>query len=144
MPKYAANVAFTAPSAGAPFCSIHTGSSYQARITQIAVFSAAATALSPAVYRASNTPVASTSVLGQQLDPHDPASTVSLDTAWSTAPLISTNVALKGAVLPSVVGAGMIWQWTGELLVPANGWLVLWHFGAATGPAGRAEFEWSE
>jgi hypothetical protein len=144
MPRHGCNVAFNAPAAGAPIATIHTGATGQARIIQLAVYITAATATSPALYRASNTPVATTSSLGQPLDPNDIASLVNMDTAWSTAPLIGSNVAIKGATIAATAGAGMVWQWNREIYIPRSSWLVIWHFGAATGSAGRIEAEWDE
>ena len=49
---------------------------------------------------------------------------MSLDTAWGTAPLISTNVALKGAVLPAVdatiTGTALMWEDASDTLRAAS------------------------
>lgn len=93
-----------AAAAGAPYCTLHTGGSLRAKIREIGISTNAATVSSVGLVRPTNTPVASTSLLGQGEDPGDPASTVNIDTAWSTAPTVGTlSVSLTVPVASSSV-----------------------------------------
>ena len=134
-----------AAAAGATYATIGCGANARARLREIGFFSSAATAASVGLGRPANTPVASTTILGQTRDPADAvASLVSIGTAWSTAPT-APSVFFRRAVLPNVIGAGVIWQWSGEgLIIPASGFLVLWNFGAAAGPAPDVYAVWEE
>ena len=145
MPWYSVGQATVAAATGAAYATIHTGSSYKARIVEIGLACNAATASSVGLIRASNTPVASTSVLGQAEDPSDPASTVNFDTAWSTAPTIGSNY-LRRFGLPATIGAGIIWTWSPDkpLVLPVSSWLVLWNFGASTASVLQAYVKWLE
>lgn len=145
MSWYTVGAATVAPATGAPYATIHTGSSYRAQIVEIGVACNAATASSLGLIRASNTPVATTSLLGQAENPADPASTVNFDTAWSTAPTIGSNY-LRRFGLPATVGAGVIWTWSPDkpLVIPISSWLVLWNFGGSTASILQAYVKWLE
>lgn len=145
MSWYSVGQATVAAASGAAYATIHTGSSYKARIAEIGVACNAATASSIGLIRAANTPIATTSVLGQAEDPSDPASTVNFDTAWSTAPTIGSNY-LRRFGLPATIGAGLIWTWAPDkpLVLPVSSWLVLWNFGASAGSILQAYVKWLE
>jgi hypothetical protein len=113
------------------------------RIVEIGVFLNAGTASSIQLIRPSNTPVASTSVLGQAEEVSDPAGTCNVDTAWSTAPTISAPP-LRRVLFPATAGAGLIWTFPQGLTIPVSGWIVLWNFGAGAGSALSVYFVWDE
>lgn len=126
-----------AAAAGAAYATVHTGSAQRARIREIGFFVSAATLTPVGLGRPANTPVATTSVLGLVVDPADPtASTINIDTAWSTAPTAPTNF-LRRAQVPATAGAGLIWSWPADqpLVIPASAWLVFWNFSASAGAA---------
>jgi hypothetical protein len=137
------NAATPAAAAAAAYCTLHTGASVPAKIWEIGVWLGAATATSIGLTRATNTPVATTSALGQKLDTTSPASTVNLDTAWSTAPTTATPY-LRAVNMPASGGAGMIWVFQRPLVLAVSQWLVLWNFGAGAGSALSVYFSWSE
>lgn len=143
---YSAGFASVAAATGAPYATFHTGANIRARIREIGVFVNAATASSVQLIRPANTPVATTSVLGQAEDPADPTSTVNIDTAWSTVPTISTNVPLRKITIPATIGNGVIWSWNPgeELLIPVSSWLVFWNFGGSTGSVLNGYVRWVE
>lgn len=145
MPVYSVGAATVAPLTGAPYATMHTGASYKARITEIGIACNAATASSVGLIRPSNTPVATTSLLGQAEDTTDPASTVNFDTAWSTVPTIGTNY-LRRFGLPATVGAGLIWTWPADkpLVLAVSSWLVFWNFGGSTASVLQAYVKWVE
>lgn len=141
---YECGIATVAAAAGAPAMTIHTGSAQRAIIYEMGWWVSAATASSIQVIRPNNTPVATTSTLGQAQDTNAPASTVNLDTAWSTAPTIGANVPLRKLVLAATIGTGVIWTWPFGLILPASSWLVLWNYGGATMSALNGYIVWQE
>lgn len=143
---YSVGFATPAAAAGAAYGTIHTGANIRGRIREIGLFVNAATASSVQLIRPANTPVASTSILGQADDPADPASTINFDTAWSTAPTISTNVPLRKGMIPAAIGNGLIWTWSADkpLVLNVSSWLVLWNFGAGAGSVLNGWATWEE
>jgi hypothetical protein len=142
---YSLGFSSVAAAAGAAYCTLHTGANLRSRIQEIGLFVNAATASSVGLIRPSNTPVATTSVLGLAEEPADPASTINIDTAWSTAPTIGTSF-LRKIGIPATIGNGIIWSWPvgGELIVPVSAWLVLWNFGAGAGSVLNGYVKWIE
>lgn len=132
--------------AAAPYLTIHTGAALRVRIREIGLFTTAATASSIGLIRPANAPVATTSSLGQAVNPNDAASTVNVDTAWSTAPTIGTNVFLRRITVPAVIGNGVIWTWDlgAELELNVSSYVVLWNFGAAAGSILSGYVKWLE
>jgi hypothetical protein len=145
MSWYSLGLATVAPATGAPYMSIHTGANYRAQIVEIGLACNAATASSIGLIRPSNTPVATTSTLGLAENPADPASTVNMDTAWSTVPTIGTSF-LRRFGLPATVGAGVIWTWSQDkpLVIPVSSWLILWNFGGSTASVLQSYIKWLE
>jgi hypothetical protein len=137
------SAATPAAAAGAAYCTLHTGASVPAKIWEIAFWLGTATATSVGLTRATNTPVATTSALGQKLDPASPASTLNLDTAWSTPPTTAAPY-LRSLNAPASGGAGTIWVFQRPLILAVSQWLVLWNFGAGAGAALSVYFSWSE
>ena len=90
-----------AAASGATIATLHTGANLRCYITEIGLGISAGTQTQVGIIRPNNTPVASTSQLGQALDPQSAASTVNLDSAWSTAPTIGSNVYLRRFQLPA-------------------------------------------
>ena len=145
MAKYSISATTSAAATVAPFATIRAGSSSRVRLLELGIFNNAATASSVALYRATNTFVPTTSVLGQQYDTNDPASIANLDTAWSTAPTVTAASSLRRVSLPASIGAGVIWQFDNLVLGPAGtAGLVLWNFGASTASALNIYAVWEE
>lgn len=147
MAFYEVGVRTPAAAAGAAFATLHTGASLRARLREVHLFSTAATAASIGIVRASNTPVATTSTPGQAQDPAEPASTINVDTAWSTAPTVGANF-LRRIDLPATIGSGVIWAWpdgqSNGLLIAVSSWLVIWNFGGSAGPILDVVAVWEE
>lgn len=143
MALYSVGVVTPAAGAGAAYATLHTGTRV-ARIREIGAFCTAATASRVAIGRKNNTPVATTSVLGQAEDPADAAALANLDTAWSTAPTAPAQF-LRRASLAGSVGAGIIWTWPERpLVIAASEWLIIWNDGAAAGSALALYVRWGE
>lgn len=134
MARYSVAVTTPAAAAGAAYATIHTVSTDRGYLVELGISLNAATASSIQLIRASNTPVASTSNLGQAEDPGDPAATINVDTAWSTAPTVGT-LPFRRIVLPATAGAGIIWTFPLGLKIPVSSWLVIWNYGASAGSA---------
>lgn len=144
MARYSAGVTTPAAAAAAAFATLHALTTDRPSIVEIGIFLNAATASSIQLIHAANTPVASTSVLGQAEDAADPAATINIDTAWSTAPTITAMIPLRRAVLPATIGAGVIWTFPQGLKLLISDWLVLWNYGGAAGSALSVYFVWDE
>jgi hypothetical protein len=143
MARFRAAVTTPAAASGATYATIHAVASRRLVISEIGFSNNAATASSIQLIRPSNTPVATTSLLGQADDPAEAAATGNIDTAWSTAPTIGTNP-LQRIVLPATVGAGGIWTFPNGLVIPVSGWLVVWNHGGAAGSAQSLYAVWDE
>lgn len=143
---YESAVRTPAATTGATYCTLHTGANLRCYITEIGWAINAATATPVGLIRPANSPVASTSQLGQADDPQSVASTVNLDTTWSTAPTIGANVYLRRFQLAASAGAGFIWSWSenAPLVIPVASYLVLWNFGGSTGSASDVYVRWFE
>ena len=135
-----------AAASGATIATLHTGANLRCYITEIGLGISAGTQTQVGIIRPNNTPVASTSQLGQALDPQSAASTVNLDSAWSTAPTIGSNVYLRRFQLPASAGAGFIWTWpeSAPLVIAVSSWLVLWNFGGSSNAAADLYVKWFE
>ena len=143
--RYEIGVRTPAAAAGAAYMTIHTGASYRARIVEIGVDASAGTLSSVGWGKPANTPVATTSVLGQQFDGIDAVSTVNVDTAWSTAPTVPANFFRRFAI-PATAGAGFIWTYPDNAprILAVSSWLCLWNFGASAGAALDVYVVWEE
>jgi hypothetical protein len=142
---YTVGVRTPAAAAGATYATIHNAATDVLYIREIGLFLSAATATSCGLIRASNTPVASTSAVGQAMDTARPAGTGNVDTAWSTAPTIG-SIYLRRITLPATIGAGIIWTFPPDmpLILNASQWVVLWNFGGSAGAACDVYVTWDE
>lgn len=135
-----------AAAAGAAYATIGAAASSRIRIREIGVFLSAATLTPLGLGRPANTPVQTSTVVGQSLDPADAiASLGSIAASWSTAPTVPAAL-LRRAQIPAVAGAGVIWTWSADrpLVVPASAFVVLWNFGASAGAAPDVYWAWEE
>lgn len=144
MAQYEVSVVTPAAASGAAYATIHTASTERAFISQIHCWTTAATASRVAIGRKNNTPVATTSVLGQAVDPADAAAVTNVDTAWSTAPTAPATF-LRRASLAASIGAAVLWPWQSPgLVIPVSDWLIIWNDGAAAGSALALTVVWNE
>jgi len=137
--RYRTGVTKAAPATGTFVSQFRTPADRVARIFEIKVFTSTAVALSVGVIRSATVGATFTSATPQAEDVRSVASTCAVDTAITTAPTIGT-VYMEKIVLPAVIGSGMIWTFPQGLVVPVSAGLLLWNFGAATGPA--VEVSW--
>lgn len=103
------------------------------RIVEFGLFLAAATASSFGLGRPAAIGVTPTSPVTVLTEDRDPAGTAQVALAWGTAPTAPTGSAyLRRIALPATIGAGIIWQWQGGLIIPVSSSLVLYNL-TATG-----------
>ena len=143
---YSCGVRSPSPGAGAAYVTIHTGANLRAFVFDIQTAMSTTTQSLYALFRTNNTPVASTSQLGQADDPQSATSTVNLDSAWSTAPTIGSNVYYRRFQVSASAGAGFIWTWpeNAPFVISVSSWAVLWNFGGSAGSASDVYVRWYE
>jgi hypothetical protein len=111
---------------------IRTAATDRARIMEIGIFMAAATASVVGIGRPAaigTSPTSPQTVLPE--DPGDPAGTVTTCLAWGGVPTVPANF-LRRVNLPAVIGAGVILTFPRGLILPISGEIVLWNI-TATG-----------
>jgi len=150
MSLYEVGNASVAPLTGAPYCTFHAATTRDARLREFGAFCNAATVSSFSIARPANTPVATTSVLGNPVNPDTQvAALVNTDTAWSTVPTAPT-VKYRTITLPATTGAGYVAVWNpGEEIVMSKTagttqWIVIWNFGAGTASVLNYYAKWDE
>lgn len=146
MARYSAAVRTPAAAAGAAYADLRSASTDRLFISEIGVFTSAATATSVGLIRPLTVGTVSTTTLGQAEDPGNPAGTGLIGSAWSVAPTIAvTPIYLRRIALPATIAAGVIWTWPAPgLIVPVSSSLILWNFGGAAGAACDVYIAWDE
>lgn len=144
MPLYTAAAATPAAITAAPIATLWAASGLL-RVKEIGITCNAATASAITIYRATNTPVASTTLAGLPYNPSDSTGTGLLGTAWSTPPTISSLARMRSVQLPAAIGAGIIWQFN-DLIVGVAGVtsLVLWNHSGVTNSILQLYVVWEE
>lgn len=149
MPLYSASLSFAAGIASAaPICNLkgvtRRGFLRRIKVTQDA--SANPSAMKIGLYRPNNTPVSTATTVPVPNDPADAASTVVVETAWSTAPTIGANVALDLWTIAPSVGSGTIEPYSRdeEIVIPIGGWLTVWNASAIATPAFTLKLAYEE
>jgi hypothetical protein len=136
---YEQSFATVAAAAGAAYASIQGATTTDAEVLEVGAFTTAATASSILWGRPANTPVSTSPVVFNALNPDvAPAAVAATASAWSTAPTTPT-VSFRRVVLPANIGAGYVAVWAdgqGVQLSKNAGstqWLIFWNFGGAAG-----------
>ena len=108
---------------------IRTSANVRARIMELGVFLAAATASTYGLGRPAAIGVTPTSPVDfLPEDPADPtvSGQVQSAVAWTTGPTVPANF-FRRISLPSTIGTGIIWTWARGLVIPASSSVVLWN-----------------
>lgn len=127
MARYTVGFNSTVTTTGAGRWQLRAGSADRIAVVEIGLTIAAATASTYGLYRSATLGTASTTIVPVPHDPADGASAAVFETAWSAAPTISTNVALRRVSLPATIGAGFIWQFYDKpVMVAVSAGLILW------------------
>ena len=109
---------------------LRTTSTDRARVMEIGIWMAAATASVVGIGRPGAigvTPTSPQTVLAE--DPGEPVGTVTTALAWGTGPTVPANF-FRRANLPATIGAGVILTFPRGLIVPVSGSIVNWNISA--------------
>lgn len=122
MARYAGKISKASGAAAAWVAGLRCPSGVDARVWEIHAFaeSAVAGALELRRITTAGTGTA-TSTVPQAEDPQSVASTVTIDTAFTTAVPLGANPALRGYSLPATIGQGIIWTFPMGLALPPGG-----------------------
>lgn len=144
MARYSAGFTKAAPATGTFVSQIRTTSSKDIRVWEIGVFASTAVALSVGLIRSLTLGATFTTITPVADDTSAGAATALVDTAITTQPTITANTYLRKVVLPATIGAGIIWSFPMGLIVPTSAGMLLWNFGAGTGPAVEGYWTYEE
>jgi hypothetical protein len=127
MARYTAAANSTTTTTGTARIQLESPSGSKVRLVEIGLTIAAATASTYGLYRSATVGTGSTAIVPVPHDNLSGAATGVVETAWSAAPTISTNVPLRRITLPATAGSGFIWQFYDDpIVVPASGGILLW------------------
>lgn len=127
MARYTVGLNSTVTTTGAGRVQLRAGSADRVSVVEIGLTIGAATASTFGLYRSATLGTTSTTVVPVPHDPGDGASPTVVETAWSAAPTISTNVPLRRITLPATVGAGFVWQFYDKpIIIATSAGLILW------------------
>jgi hypothetical protein len=124
---YSIAVRTTGVTTGTAAWEIRTASTDRARVVEIGVFLAAATASTYGIGRPAAigvTPTTPVTVIAE--DSGSPAGTAQSALAWGTGPTVPTAF-FRRASMPATIGSGVIWTFPQGLIIPVSGSLVLWN-----------------
>ncbi len=142
MARFSASGKALATAANSNLISIRSTATQRARILELHMYCEAATALAnPALFLTTVVDTAGTAVVGQRDDSGSGAPSVVVSTIPTGGTLAA--VAHRRAVLPAVVGSGVIWMWPDSdplrvplslsamlrndgVIGPAITWVVVW------------------
>lgn len=126
MARYSLGSRTSATATGVAAWELRTAATARARIMEIGITLAAATASTFGLGRPAAigvTPTAPVTLLPE--DPADAAGLELVALAWGTGPTIPANF-LRRIQLPATIGAGIVWTWQNALVVPVSSAIVLW------------------
>jgi hypothetical protein len=128
---YEASGTVTTGAAAGPIAAFIASASAKPDLREIGLFAATAVSGTILIGRPAANVTTTTTMLGQALDPGDPAATCSLTTVLPTAGTVPANP-FRRFVLPATIGAGIVWVWgINELSVAASAQLTLWQTSTA-------------
>lgn len=130
MPIYSLRNRTTNVTIANPCLEIITPSTYKAKIMEIGLFLAAATASVFGLGRPAAmgiTPTTPVTVLAE--DPESPAGHVQTALAWATSPTVPGNF-FRSISLPATIGTGIIWSFPRGLIIPISFSMVIWNISA--------------
>lgn len=129
MARFAAGsgaTALTARTVGTAYAAIKAGSN-PVTVYEIALFNASAVVSNVGIIRAATVGVATTSIVPAQ-EGSSGTPLWRLETAWSTAPTVSTNVYARQIAAPAAIGNGYTFTFPDGLYIPAAASLLIWNF----------------
>lgn len=129
MALYSLGVRTSGVTSGAAAWEIRTSANVRARLMELGVFLAAATASTYGLGRPAAIGVTPTTPVDfQPEDSADPTVAGQLQSAlaWGTGPTAPANF-FRRVSLPATIGTGIIWTWPKGLVIPVSSSLVLWN-----------------
>lgn len=132
MALYSLGVRTSGVTTGTAAWEIRTSANVRARLMELGVFLAAATASTFGIGRPAAIGVTPTTPVDfQPEDPADPTVSAQVQSAlaWGTGPTTPTNF-FRRISLPATIGTGIIWTWQKGLVIPVSSSLVLWNLAA--------------
>jgi hypothetical protein len=144
MARYSVGFTKVAPATGTFVSQLRTTATKDIRIWEIGCFCSTAVALSVGLIRSLTVGATFTTVTPQADDTSAGAATALCDTAITTQPTITASTYLRKIVLPATIGAGVIWSFPMGIVVPTSAGMLLWNFGAGTGPAVEGYWTYEE
>lgn len=144
MARYSVGFSKAAPATGTFVSQLRTNTSKDMRVWEVGCFASTAVSLSVGLIRSLTVGATFTSNTPVQDDTSAGSATVLCDTAITTQPTITANAYMRKIVLPATIGAGVIWTFPYGLVVPVSSGILLWNFGAGTGPAVEGYWAYDE
>ncbi len=144
MPIYSLAVRTTGVATATAAWEIRTDATHRARLMELGVFLAAATASVYGLGRPAAIGVTPTTPVDFEAeDPADVAIASALQSAlaWATGPTVPAKF-FRRMSLPATIGSGVIWTWPKGLAIPVSSSLVLWNLAANAVVDAHAVFEY--
>lgn len=130
-----------APVTGAAYCNFVPASGRPMHLLEIGVSVVTAAASGVGLGLAANTPVSTTTTLGESQD--NVVAVGGIGTAWSTAPTAPTKFKRR-LLIPATIGLGFIWRFDAPGILVTDQKMVLWNFHTATAAALDVYTVWDE
>lgn len=147
MSRYSLGTTMAAAATAAPALSLKTASTERARIMELGIFqpgTGTPTVVGGGIGKAGNSgSVAGTNQTPNAEDPADPAATVQIMAAWTTAPTVPGSFFRRFSI-PAVLGAGIIFTFPLGLVVPVSSDYCIWNNGGTTWLALNTWIVWDE
>lgn len=126
-------IATAAALTAAAIAKLKAGATNRIQVREIGVFCNAATTSAVGLIRPATEGTSSATAVPVAGDPANGAAGAVLESAWTVAPTVGTNVYLRRAQLPAAIGAGVIWTFPpGELVIAVSTGIMLWNFSGVT------------
>lgn len=141
MARQEVGVRTVAAASGAAYVNFVPGSGRPMRLLELGVSVVTATASGIGLGLAANTPVASTTTLGESQD--NAAALGGIGTVWSTAPTVPAKFKRR-FLIPATIGLGFIWRFDNPGILIPDQKLTVWNFHTAAGGALDLYAVWDE
>lgn len=129
MAYYSLGIRTSGATTGTAAWEIRTSANVRARLMELGVFLAAATASTYGLGRPAAigvTPTTPVDFPGEDFADPTVAGQVQSALAWATGPTAPANF-LRRISLPATIGTGIIWTWAKGLVIPVSSSIVLWN-----------------
>ena len=130
MARYNLAATKTSSAAAGMIVQLRAGSARALRLYEVGVFTSTVVSgtialVRPTAVGATFTSVGPPAANNGAEDPQVGAGVAVIDTAATTPPTIG-SIYMRQAVLPATIGAGVIWQFPGGIVIPTSSSLAIW------------------